>query len=373
MLNKNESKKPLMSLVASAGSSFPGWIKLLQANKYKVDVKYIPKALLVTIITFVLSPFFYLERFLYDKKIKTQKVKNPVFIIGHMRSGTTFLHLLMSKDDQFTFASTTEAIFPGTFLTLRIFLVPLMRFIMPKKRPMDNMKLSEDAPQEEEFAIANLCLYSPYNGAYFPKNIKDFYYKYSLFLGTDETHLIKWKKTYKYYLQKLSYKSNGKRILSKSLVNAGRIQQLLEIFPDAKFIFISRNPYEVFLSTKKLYQRFILNNMSYQAINDEALENHILDFAEKGFVKYFESRYLLSCFNLYEIKYEDLIKNPVECMESIYIKLGLRNFCEVKDNIAEFCKSYSSYMPDKYNLPEELKERIYNKLKFVFDEYHYKK
>jgi hypothetical protein len=373
-LDKKKNKKKLkIDMIISAGNSLPNWIVVLIKNKFYVGIKYIPRALLVTFITLFLYPFVLLEKLLFDRKINKTKIKSPVFIIGHMRSGTTFLHYLLSKDDRFAYATTSQTAFPWVFLTLERVIRPFMKYVLPSKRPMDNMAIKEEYPQEEELAIANLCPYSPNNGAYFPTHQEEFYRKYSFFENINKKIINKWKKTYIYYLKKITFKNNGKRILSKSLVNSGRINLLLEMFPDAKFIFIYRNPYKLFLSTKKLYKTFIFKNMAFHDITDEKLEENILTCAKIGFKKYFNDRNLIKKGNLVEVKFEDFVKTPVEDLKKIYEILNIDKFEKYQAEFKNFAKAYENYKQDKYNISDELRERIYNKLKIVFDEFNYSK
>lgn len=370
-----EKKKKFLKIymLSSVGNSFTNWLRILAANKFKVGFKYIPRAIIVTFITIILSPFVFLEKLIYNKKIKKAKVISPVFIIGHMRSGTTFLHYLMSKDERFAYPTTTEAIFPWVFLTLNKILRAFMSLVLPQKRPMDNMKINENLPQEEELAIANLCPYSPNNGAYFPKNLEEFYHKYSLFENVSEKVIKEWKKTYLYFLKKISYKSEGKQILSKSLVNAGRINLLLQMFPDAKFIFIYRNPYKVFLSTKKLYKKFIFEHMAFHDISDNELENIMLRLAKIGYIKYFKDRELIKNGNLIEVKFEEFVKNPIKNLEKIYNTLNIDDFEKAKPGFISLANDYENYKPDKYEIKDSLREKIYKELKIIFDKYGYSK
>ena len=373
MIKKKNKKLFHIDMIVSAGNSLPNWFAVLIKNKFKVSLKYIPRVLLVTFVTIILYPFVLIEKLFFDRKIKKIKIKSPVFIIGHMRSGTTFLHYLLSKDDRFAYATTSQTVFPWIFITLEKIITPFMRYVLPNKRPMDNMGLKEEYPQEEELAIANLCPYSPNNGAYFPKHLEEFYRKYSFFENINKKTIDKWKKIYSYYLKKISYKCNGKRILSKSLVNSGRINLLLEMFPDAKFIFIYRNPYKLFLSTKKLYKTFILKNMAFHDISDDELEEIILNCAKIGFTKYFEDRNLIKKGNLVEIKFEEFIKTPVEHLKKIYETLNIDGFETYEPKFNTLAKSYENYKQDNYKISDELKERIYKKLKIIFDKCKYSK
>ncbi len=371
--NSIDENKPRIKLICSAGSTLTNWFHVLYKIKFKIELKYIPKAFFTTLAAFLLTPFVILEKIIYDKRIKKVKVESPVFILGHMRSGTTFLHYLLSQDKRFCYMTTAETIFPSIFLLLNKFLNGFMNYILPQKRPMDNMNLNNNLPQEDEFAIANICPYSPNIGAYFPRNLDEYYYKYSFFENIERKIIKKWKNVYKYIIQKTIYYNNGKRMLSKNLINANRLLLLTEMFPDAKFVFIYRNPYSVFLSTKKLYKKFIFQNMSFQSIPDEELEKKILNFAKTGFAKYLQDRKKIRKENLIEIQFEDFVKKPLYYLKKIYDKLKITNFDNVKEQFEAFAKTYKNYSADKYNIDDKLKNKIYNELKFVFDEYGYKK
>lgn len=374
MPNTKKKKKLFeVKLLSSAGNSFVNWIGILSENKFRIDFKYIPRALAVTFVTIILTPFQVLEKLLFNRKINKIKLQPPVFIIGHMRSGTTFLHHILSRDKNFSYVTTTEAIFPWVFLTLNKVLRAFMHLVLPEKRPMDNMLLTENLPQEEELAIANLCLYSPNQGAYFPKKIEMYYNKYSFFENVSDKIIKKWKKVYTFFLKKISYNNNEKTVLSKSLVNSCRINLLTEMFPDAKFIFIYRNPYKVFLSTLKLYKKFIFEHMSFQDISTEELQDTVLKLAKKGYRKYLDDKKLIKKGNLIEVKFEDFVKTPIDHLQKIYEDLNLPGFDEAKTNFINFSKKYENYKQDTYNIDEELKNKIYNELKFVFDHYNYER
>ena len=60
-----------------------------------------------------------------------------------------------------------------------------------------------------------------------------------------------------YFVKKISYKYIGKRVLLKSPANTGRIKEILEVYPDACFIHIHRDPYAVYQSNVKLYEKIL--------------------------------------------------------------------------------------------------------------------
>ena len=86
------NKQPL------AGTTIVNWIKVLIENKCHIDWQFIPRAVYVTIMIIFTTPLRIIEKRKFDKKYQNIQIKKPIFIIGHWRSGTTFLHYLMGQD-----------------------------------------------------------------------------------------------------------------------------------------------------------------------------------------------------------------------------------------------------------------------------------
>ena len=157
----------------------------------------------------------------------------------------------------------------------------------------------------------------------------------------------------------------------KSLVNTARIPLLLELFPDARFIFISRNPYKVYLSTWKLYKN-IIPIFSFQHISSEKLDEEILYCYKSLFQKYLVDKKLIPKDNLVEITYEDFVKKPLETLESLYNKLDIKGFEEAKPFFNRYIKAHDGYTPQKYKIDEAIKEKVYREWRFAFDTFGYK-
>ena len=258
-----------------AGTTLRNWIMLLIENKFRISWQFIPKAIYITIMLLILSPLRIKEKKFCEKKIKDIDVPSPIFIIGHWRGGTTFLHYLMGQDKNLAYVSTIETLAPNIFITNEKLLRSIVEKSLPDKRPMDNLEMEMDLPYEEEYAIANMCPFSFYHGWYFPKKIDYYFDKYVLFKNVSNKTIKNWGDTYKYFLQKIAYKKAKKRILLKSLVNTAKIKHLLRLFPGAQFIHIYRNPYKVYMSTWKLYEK-ILPIFSFQHVKKEELDKSII-------------------------------------------------------------------------------------------------
>ena len=354
-----------------AGSTLRNWVKVLAENKFDIDWQFIPRALYVSLMILVLSPFRFKESLKYDKKLLSIEVKKPIFIIGHWRSGTTFLHYLMGQDPNLAYVSTFATMAPSMILGYEDMFKPIVHAHLPSKRPMDDLEMKTDLPYEEEYAIANLSPYSFHHAWYFPRRWREYFDRYVLFKNVSDEIKENWKKVYLYFLRKISYKYNGRPILLKSLVNTARIPMLLELFPDARFIFISRNPYKVYLSTWKLYKS-IIPIFSFQHISSEKLDEDILYCYKSLFQKYLIDRKLIPNGNLVEITYEDFVKKPLETLQSLYTTFDIKGFEEAKPFFDRYIKAHDGYTPQKYEIDETIKEKIYREWRFAFDAFGYK-
>jgi hypothetical protein len=174
--------------------------------------------------------------------------------------------------------------------------------VYPTARKTDSLVLRANDPAEEEIALVNSSLCSFYEGFYFPKKIKSIFQKCVLFQG-DESEKTIWKNDYKRMLSRIHLSVGGKRLLIKNPLNGGRIKLLLDLLPDAKFIHIFRNTYDVYASTVKL---IIVPEWTFQTIDEAEIKENILFFYQELMNRYFLDKSLIPPENLVEIKYENL-------------------------------------------------------------------
>ncbi|MHA1126254.1 MAG: sulfotransferase family protein [Candidatus Heimdallarchaeota archaeon] len=354
------------------GTSLWNWIKLQWENRKKLDIKLARKYFVIWFMTIISIPAIWYEKIVYNRLIKKTKIeKPPIFILGHWRSGTTYLHMLLTQDTQFSYASNFQTIFPLVFLGSRWFYAKILDDHMPKQRRQDNFKLGIDQPGEEEFALSNMSTISFYHSIQFP-NRREHYAKYITFEGIPEEKVRKWKRLYKFYLKKLTYASKGKQLIMKNPPNTGRVKELLELFPDAKFIHIYRDPYKVHPSTVKMYDR-LLPPFYLQYPDIETADEIILDIYEQIHKKYFKEKHLIPKENLIEIRYEDLLAEPFNKTKEIYKKLSLTGFSKVESKIQEYVGKQKTYQPNTHTLDDETTDLISDRLDFAFKEFGYPK
>ena len=357
-----------------AFGSFSNWLRLLWAIR-DIDRKYIPRLLLVCLSTLLTSPLRIYERVRYGRIVKNVTIHpSPIFILGHWRTGTTHLHNLMCQDETLGYLSTFQAFAPGMGLVGEKTIKPPLAMIARRLHPtreIDNIPLSFDAPEEEDLAIANLSPYSFLHLYTFPRQAPHFFEKFALFNDLPERTLAEWKEIYLTVLRKVTLKSGRKRLIIKNCADSGRIGALLDLFPDAKFIHIYRNPYNVFRSTVFLYKT-VLPRSQVQEISPDRVEAYILRFYTLLMQKFLAQKTLIPPGNLVEVRFEDLEEAPLDQLRRIYESLGLPGFAEAEPAFRAYIDSVTGYLKNEYAVTDDVIEKVNQHWRFAIDAWGYK-
>src|SRR5262249_14329306 len=214
------------------GCNFSAWMRLLFRNRCAVHWTHWYIAVIVTVVSLFHTALHFVQEVCYGRRVKRTPLREaPLFIIGHWRTGTTLLHELLILDDRHTYPNTYECLEPNHFLLTEGFFRRYLRFLVPSRRPMDNMAAGWERPQEDEFALCMLGQPSPYLTIAFP-NRPPQDPRYLDLEGLPPPALESWKKTFLRFLRQLTFK-DSRRLVLKSPPHSCRIKVLLEMFPDA--------------------------------------------------------------------------------------------------------------------------------------------
>ncbi len=147
------------------------WWRLLAKNRFRVAPSRLPIALGVSLFSPANDVLALIQTALHGRRIRETRLNAPpIFILGHWRSGTTLLHEMLVNDPQFASPSTYQCFAPWHFVVSEWLMVRFGSFLLPKKRPMDNMEAGWELPQEDEFALMNLGVPTPYLRIAFPQS-----------------------------------------------------------------------------------------------------------------------------------------------------------------------------------------------------------
>ena len=370
MSQKNNSKKGIL-LPPAVGYSFRIVFGLIWDNK--ISFRYYIRLIIILIINLINFPFRTYERLFINPKYIKQNVKNhPIFILGHWRSGTTHLHNLLCQDAQMGYTTTFQSVFPDTIFNFfgNFLFEGFAKILIPGKRAGDNVVLGTKLPQEEEFALGDKTPISFYYFWMFPQKIKEYYYRFIQFKRVDYSQLEHWKVNYKLLINKSLKNTNKEIYLSKNPPNTGRIKVLLDMFPEAKFIHIHRNPVEVFLSTHNFFSK-MLPHLQLQNMPKEEIDDIVLDLYKNLMSDYFAQRDLIPKGNLVEVSFDNLQEDPMKVLNNIYKKLNLLGFEAAEPKFKTYIESKKSYKKNTHKITKSHLETLMTSCKFAFEEYNY--
>jgi hypothetical protein len=247
---------------------------------------------------------------------------------------------------------------------------PLVKLSIPDKRPMDDVRMNADMPQEDSYALGSSSLFSFYHGWCFPQKME--FFNNILLLENGSRELAdKWKKKYLHVLKKITLYHQGKQLVLKNQDNTAKIKLILDMFPDAKFVYITRNPYHQYLSMIKFTKKVLPRYCIQKPPKLKEVEESILSLYDRMFKKYQQEKGLVPAGNLVEIKYEELIANPLSKMKEIYTKLGLAGFADSEVVLKSFIEDQKEVKLSNYSIDPEFKERVWKRWNDAFEKFGY--
>jgi hypothetical protein len=350
-----------------------GWFPLLLRNHFHVAPRRWAMTVLISFISLLNLALALLQWLIFGRRIaRTQLQGDPIFVIGHWRSGTTLLHELLVLDERNTYPNTYDCFASSHFLVSAALFRPALKGLMPKQRPMDNMAAGWDNPQEDEFALCNLGMgmRSPYMTIAFPNRPpqdQDYFDLQNL----PPRQRACWQRGLLWFLKCLTVRS-PRTIVLKSPPHTFRVKVLLEMFPKARFIHIVRNPFVIFPSTINLWKRMYRND-GLQVPTYDGLDEHVFATFARMYEVFERDRSLIPPGQLSEVRYEDLVAEPLRQMERIYGELHMGEFERVQPKMAAYFAEKADYKTNRYQLPADLAEEVVRRWGPYFDRYGYSK
>lgn len=275
---------------------------------------------------------FFLDDILFPGH-KTQPIEKPLFIIGNLRSGSTFLHRLLSRDSD-TFTSLTIW---DIYLTPSVTQKKITQFVSRLDHKLGGhlhrLLYEFDQRTLGKYKIHRISFFQPEEDENILFHMWDSYWVSFLFPFTDQMpdyrhfdealapeHKRRIMSFYKSMLQRHMYATGKKHFVAKNPAFSPKIETLLEFFPDARIIYLARNPLDMLPSTVSWinYARRVFTDppekYHYQ---DEILEftQHWYRYPLKFLDAHPSPRYLI-------LNYDDLIQRPEHVIRGFYEQFG---------------------------------------------------
>jgi omega-hydroxy-beta-dihydromenaquinone-9 sulfotransferase len=322
-----------------------------------------PKRFFIVLCIFLVHPIWHFSiRFAYGldnlffPDHRQQDIKQPIFIVGNFRSGTTLLHRMLAKDERTTGMKSWE-IYIAPSITQRKIIHAIMKVNRLIGHPIDKLLNAFDKAlreysylhptglrEIEEDGQVFLHIWSSYNlFAFFPfPELVHNYIYYDEAIPEDQRRMEL--SYYQEVLKKHVYVNGGKRYISKSPTFSAKVRSLHEQFPDAKFINLVRSPKNVIPSTISLYTNHWHTygdpEVKYPQESEVLLEQarHWYIHPHQYLKHLPEDQYIM-------VQYKDLVADPEATIKQIYQQFGMEMtdaYARVVHEESERAKQYKS-------------------------------
>jgi hypothetical protein len=352
------------------GMRLSTWVRELARGRLAISPSRVPMACAITCFTTLNSVLAAMERLVYGRQIDAVQLKSPpLFVLGHWRAGTTFLHELLIRDPEHTYFTTYQCFTPHHFVLTEKWVLPWAGVFVPERRPMDNMAAGWERPMEDEFALQSLGVPTPYLSVMFP-NRGSVYSEYLSLRNLPEPKREKWKRELLRFCKRVALRDN-RRLVIKSPAHTARVRTLLEMFPDAKFVHLSRDPYALYRSTIGLWRSLNREEGLHVAPDESWVGPFVLDSLRTMYDAYLEDRALLREDQLVELRYEDLVHDPKAQLREIYERLDLGDFGRVEPALDQHLAEVRNYRANRHSMDGGTGELIRREWARYFDEFGY--
>lgn len=274
----------------------------------------------------------------------------------------------MNCDPQFTAPTLFQVAQPDSFLSSYRYYKPLFTSLVSRHRPMDNVRLGMNEPQEDEYALYRLTCYSPLERLIFPEKKGYFLTGLSSYLPPADG-LPEWEKQLIHFMKKISFQT-GRRIVSKNPFNSLRIETLLRLFPEARFIHIVRNPLNSVPSSIHMWsivqKQNCLNNRQHTPSVPEVCDvmNFMMEKIDENVARIPPGRFA-------EVRYEDLEQDPAGVLRQLYGSLGIPFTEDFGRKTAAFLSEVKGYRKNTFALSGSDRGTIGEKMKNFMSRYGY--
>jgi hypothetical protein len=385
-----------------SGITLPALLRILWRHRADVGwLAYAPRLLFLLLMSCLTSLLGLIEWVAFGRAVAAQQLHpSPVFVLGHPRTGTTLLHnLLALDDDRFAFANTLQCGFPSAFLLLdALGLRGAMGAMVDDVRPMDNVALSLDTPQEDELATNVLSGgASPYMPLIAMRGAAERYWGAFTFAPAPGrapagARWAAWREAFLLFLRKVTLSAerqqhrggggggggggNGggvpsRRLLLKSPVHTARIRLLLQLFPAAQFVYIHRDPAVVFASACHMADTTYWYTYLARP-TDKQVSEFVLNQFELLHEEYVAARGLVPEGSLVELGFAELEGGPVAALERVYGALGWEMSARARARMRAHVEGLRGFRKNSHRQLSAVHQRlVWRRWRRAFDEFGY--
>lgn len=303
----------------------------------------------------LLLPFAWLQSVFWGRALKRLDLPDdPVIVIGHWRSGTTYLHQLMAADPGAATARNALTVAPQVSLLLKPLIIAVLNRLMTATRPIDAVPWSALDPQEDEIGLARLTIDTNMAGVAFPQDYLRHFHRCVLSTTRDfQRQLL--------HFVRLTWAHDGegkRHLLIKNPTHTARVTFLLDLFPKARFVLMKREPVDAVRSLTLVKQK-LADLVGLQPAPDQQRQVEETAMAHRLLLEAFESaRPQIPAGQLVEVNYGELVDSPMNTVERIYRELSIEGWVQACDAVQARVERAQTYNPCQVLLEPKAEKRL---------------
>jgi hypothetical protein len=296
------------------GDFFEGLSRLIDSCQRESQLNLIGRIVLRTDLISTLCSRLLMQR---DRQayssIAQQEIREPLFIVGLPRSGTTLLHTLLAADPEHRVPLTWEVMTPSpptgdnekrriqrAMLSCNCFnwLAPTFRHVHP---------VGAELPQECVSLMTPTFMSDQFDSMYYVPSYRAWFFRQDL------------RPVYEYhrrFLQHLQVRERARRWVLKAPTHMFALSALLAVYPDALFVQTHRAPLEAMASVSSLIT--ILRRVFSDAVDPHTVCREAIDYWSKTLDRFLQGRDRLAENRICDVSYVDIRRDPLAVARRIY-------------------------------------------------------
>lgn len=279
--------------------------------------------------------------------ILEEPIGKPIFITGSPRSGTTFLHTLLSQDPSIAMPRCWQTIFPypekgekhdarprRVQRQLAFFqrLAPEMATLHP---------LTADSPQECTEITSQVFQSLRFETTHHIPS-------YQKWIDTTG-HLAAYE-FHKRFLQHLQHQQGGRRWILKCPDHVHALNAIETVYPDCGFVFVHRDPLRVIASAAKLTE--VIRRPFARAVDKHEIGRQAVGRTLESAQTMVERTQNTPRERLFHIHYAELVRDPMAVVGSLYTHFGVEMTDDGRDRMKKFLAGSHRHGINRYSFEE---------------------
>eukprot|EP00890_Picochlorum_soloecismus_P002919 jgi/Picsp_1/3628/NSC_06465-R1_protein len=184
------------------------------------------------------------------------------------------------------------------------------------------------------------------------------YLGYLDFDGCSQEELHRWQSSLVWFLKKCSYACVGKPLVLKSPAHTARLHILREVFPNAKFVCIHRDPKQVIASFTYLIQEYYTHCFIAET-NNQQMTEYMVEHYQRLYRSFNRGKKHVPEDVLVEVSFDDLEKDPFGVLDKIYHNFGWSQEDRFRERVREYLDSLGKYRKNRCDtLSPQLERRL---------------